>query len=313
MSSTSIELGASIAPGLLVAPSARTAAAPLLHLLAAPASIALKSPPVAAIIRRCFSHPAPEPVASASSICFPVGASAAPEPHAADAAPVDPSFLSVENSSGFVPAPPNHSATSRCHTSPPSTATVVAPAAVSTAASILSAALTAAPHTSTSKLQSAADADIPRPVPSLNHPVLGSFLQPTASAPPLASTRLPRHAGHSHAKAASAPPAVPPPPNSSVPLIYPSVAPPFSTFTPITTVTLPAAPLSASARSAARLEQHQPRCSILQPPPTPPSTCDGEGATGAQDSKRGGGKGLGEVDTDHVSTITRIRNAGFMN
>jgi hypothetical protein len=143
--------------------------------------------------------------------------------------------------------------------------------------------------------------------------VPGSFLQPTASAPPLAATRLPRHGGHSHAKAASARLAVPPPPNSSVPLIHQSVAPPFSTFTPITTVSLPAAPLSASARSAARLEQHQPRSSILQPPPTPPSTCDGEGAPGAQDSKRGGGKGLGEVDTDHVSTITRIRNAGFMN
>ena len=248
MSSTSIELGASIAPGLLVAPSARTAAAPLLHLhAAAPASIALETPPVAAIIRRCFSHPAPMPVASASSIFFPVGASAAPEPHAAHAAPVHPSFLSVENSFlGFVPAPPNHSATSRCHTSPPSTATVVAPAAVSAAASILFTALIAAPHTLTSKLQSAADADIPRPAPSLNHPVPGSFLQPTASAP-------------------------------------------------------------------ARLEQHQPRSSILQPPPTPPSTCDGEGAPGAQDSKRGGGKGLGEVDTDHVSTITRIRNASFMN
>ena len=237
MSSTSIELGDSIAPGLLVAPSARTAAAPLLQLLAAaPASIAVESPPVAAIIRRSFSHPAPVPVASASSICFPVGASAAPEPHAAHAAPVHPSFLSVENSSVFVPAPPNHSATSRCHTSPPSTATVVAPAALSAAASILSTALTSAPHTLTSKLQSAADADVPRPAPSLNHPVLGSFFQPTASAP-------------------------------------------------------------------ARLEQHQPRSSILQPPPTPPSTCDGEGAPGVQDAKKGGGKGLGEVDTNHVSTI----------
>ena len=256
MRSTSIELGASIAPGLLVAPSARTAAAPLLHLhAAAPASIALETPPVAAIIRRSFSHPAPVPVASASSIFFPVGASAAPEPHAAHAAPVHPSFLSLESSFlGFVPAPPNHSATSRCHTSPPCTATVVAPAAVSAAASILSTALTAAPHT-----------------------------------------------------------AVPTPPNSSVPLIHQSVAPPFSTLTPITTVPLLAAPLSASARSAARLEQHQPRSSILQPPPTPPSTCDGEGAPGAQDSKWGGGEGSGEVDTDHVSTITRIRNAGFMN
>jgi hypothetical protein len=291
MSLTSIELGASIASRPLVPPSARTAAAPPLHLLAAaPASTALESPPVAAIIRRSFSHLAPASLASPSSIFFSVGASAAPEPHAAYAAPVDPSFLSVESCSVFGPAPPNHSATSRCHTSPPSTATVVAPAALSASASILSAALTAAPHTLTSKLQSAADANFSCPAPSLNHPVPGSFLQPTSSAPPLAATRLPRHGGHSHAKAASAPPTVPPPPNSSVTLIYPSVAPLPSTLSPITTVSLPAAPPSATARSAARLEQHQPRSSILQPPPTPPSTCDGEGAPGAQDSKGGGGK-----------------------
>jgi hypothetical protein len=76
---------------------------------------------------------------------------------------------------------------------------------------------------------------------------------------------------------------------------------------------VPGSFLQPTASAPARLEQHQPRSSILQPPPTPPSTCDGEGAPGAQDSKRGGGKGLGEVDTDHVSTITRIRNASFMN